>query len=96
MASFLFSADSREKFALTDANKSIWCRNDYGPIFGGGNGCDLVIREGEGQSNVSFPCSYSGNGKYKCNQAAWTALCGNPAAKKFTAVEWEVYRVVFP
>ena len=76
--SFLFSVDKRERFALTDPNKSIYHDKDYGPVFGYGH--DLWLGDNCGARDdgafCNFPWSYSGNGKYERNEATWRELFG--------------------
>ena len=65
---------------------SIWCNSAFGPVFGGGGGCDLAISNGSNSKNSAVNL----NNAYQCpsGQNENTFFTGN---KNFLVTELEVF-----
>ena len=83
-----------------DQNALIYCHGSLGPVFGNGNGCDLLISDACHNNRISqtnFPTQYNkeGENQYINNQDSYKLFSGSTSGKDFRVVEYEVFRVVY-
>ena len=83
---FIFSLDHQTKLTCNNQSSVIYCRNNYGVIFGGN---DIYITDNL-ESNSGSNCSCYGKNEGITNKFY---LTGNTNDIYFTPVEVEVYQV---
>ena len=93
--SFLLSINLRQIFKIKDYNYAIFCRQDYGPHFGGGadlhicDRCDVNCQNRTNQNNYDY------NGMDKDSAKTYADICGATNGFYFKVEEYEVYRVIW-
>ena len=95
---FVFSVDMKEKFVPQRDGYLICNWDNYGPIFGGATGCDILVADGCNNNKNSFgyfPSNYNraGGDKLERNQDSYRMFSGAREGYYFRVVEYEVFKV---
>jgi len=81
---FIFSINNKKMFKATNSNRSIFCRNDYGPFFGGNQSKDYA----ELWFSTKSCCGFYNNVIYKDTNKECTQ-----GLKDFSLDELEVFQI---